>query len=165
MTRLPGIVEARRENARALMAGLAGIQGLVTPTEGAGRRHVFHQFTVRLTTEARVTRSELLRHLRGRGIQCAVYYPRPVFDYYCFRSDPRVGNPAAPTSIASPARCCRCPSIRSSRSETSPASWKPCARPWSTKRLTPKRRGEVSLGQNSYDIARVSVRGAAATFT
>jgi dTDP-4-amino-4,6-dideoxygalactose transaminase len=98
MTRLPGIVEARRENARALMAGLAGIQGLVTPTEGAGRRHVFHQFTVRLTTEARVTRSELLRHLRGRGIQCAVYYPRPVFDYYCFRSDPRVGNPAAPTA-------------------------------------------------------------------
>jgi perosamine synthetase len=96
MSRLPEIVEARRANARILSAGLADIEGLVVPAEGPERRHVFHQFTVRVTSRARRTRDELLGHLRTRGIDCGVYYPRPVFDYGCFRNDPRVGSPTMP---------------------------------------------------------------------
>jgi perosamine synthetase len=96
MSRLPEIVEARRANARTLSAGLAKIEGLMTPTETPERRHVFHQFTVRLTAAARLTRDELQGHLRSRGIECGVYYPRPVFDYGCFRRDPRVGRPVMP---------------------------------------------------------------------
>jgi dTDP-4-amino-4,6-dideoxygalactose transaminase len=96
MTRLAEIVEARRANATVLRAGLEGIDGLVLPSEPAGRRHVYHQFTVRVTTAARVDRDELARRLRARGVSCAIYYPRPVFDYDCFRADPRLGRPVTP---------------------------------------------------------------------
>ena len=41
-------------------------------------------------------RDALMGYLRDRGIGCAVYYPRPVFDYDCFRHDPRVGAPHTP---------------------------------------------------------------------
>jgi perosamine synthetase len=96
MTRLPDILEARRANAMILRAGLEGIDGLVLPTQPAGRRHVFHQFTVRVTADARATRDELRAYLSARDIHCGVYYPRPVFDYECFRRDPRIGSPPTP---------------------------------------------------------------------
>jgi perosamine synthetase len=90
MTRLADILDARRANARLLTARLSGIPGLVLPSEPAGRRHVFHQYTVRVTADARLPRDELRRQLAATGVQCGVYYPRPVFDYDCFRRDPRV---------------------------------------------------------------------------
>lgn len=96
MTRLPEIVAARRKNARALASELAGIEGLILPAEPVDRLHVFHQFTVRVTDDATLTRDELLSHLRAREVYCGVYYPRPVFDYDCFRRDPRVGKPRTP---------------------------------------------------------------------
>jgi len=98
MSRLPEIVEARRHNARVLSEGLRDIEGLVLPTAAAGRGHVFHQYTVRVTQGARLTREELHRHLEGDGIGCGVYYPRPVFDYACFRRDARIGDPSTPTA-------------------------------------------------------------------
>lgn len=96
MSRLPEIVEARRHNARVLSEGLRDIGGLVLPLEAEGRRHVFHQYTVRVTEGARLTREGLHRHLEGDGIGCGVYYPRPVFDYPCFRRDVRIGDPSTP---------------------------------------------------------------------
>jgi dTDP-4-amino-4,6-dideoxygalactose transaminase len=96
MTRLPELLDARRANASALAAGLEGVPGLVVPTEPAGRRHVFHQFTVRVTNEASATRDELRSHLEREGVQSRVYYPRPVFDYDCFRRDDRIGTPSTP---------------------------------------------------------------------
>jgi perosamine synthetase len=96
MARLPGIIEARRSNARALTDLLAGTRGLLLPQEAPGRQHVFHQYTVRVTPEARLDRDGLVRHLRGREIDVGVYYPRPVYDYDCFRRDPRVGSPVTP---------------------------------------------------------------------
>lgn len=98
MSRLQDILDARRANARVLATGLSGLRGLVMPQEAPGRRHTFHQFTVRVTPEARVSRDEALRRLGERGIGCGVYYPRPVFDYPCFRGDPRIGEPATPTA-------------------------------------------------------------------
>jgi perosamine synthetase len=96
LTRLPDVLEARRANAHALVEGLSGIPGLIPPLEPPGRRHVFHQFTVQVTPDARMSRDELLGFLRERGVGCGVYYPRPVFDYECFRRDPRVDAPRTP---------------------------------------------------------------------
>jgi perosamine synthetase len=90
MTRLADVVDARRENARQLTDLLSGTPGLVLPSEPAGRRHVFHQYTVRVTPEARLTRRDLRRHLAANGVQTGVYYPRPVFDHDCFRGHPQV---------------------------------------------------------------------------
>jgi dTDP-4-amino-4,6-dideoxygalactose transaminase len=99
MTRLPDIVEARRTNARRLSDALTGVEGLVVPSEPLGRRHVFHQFTLRVTRSARMSRDGLLEHLMSRRIQAGIYYPRPVFDYGCFRRDPRVGTPMTPRTV------------------------------------------------------------------
>ena len=41
-------IEQRQANAARLTAGLAGIAGLVTPVVPPGRRHVFHQYTIRV---------------------------------------------------------------------------------------------------------------------
>jgi perosamine synthetase len=93
MMRLADITEARRANARILDEGLAGIEGLITPSEPAGRHHVYHQYTVRITPSARRRRDDVVANLREHGIDAGVYYPRPVYDYACFRADPRVGAP------------------------------------------------------------------------
>jgi len=96
MARLADIVEARRRNARVLNEGLRGIEGLVLPVEPPGRRHVYHQYTVRVTSEARLTRDGLRWLLEANEIGCGLYYPRPVFDYDCFRQDPRVVTTPTP---------------------------------------------------------------------
>jgi dTDP-4-amino-4,6-dideoxygalactose transaminase len=98
MTRLDRIVEARRSNARVLRQALTDIPGLVLPPEAPDRRHVFHQFTIRLTTDASVSRDRFIREMSDRGIECGVYYPRPVFDYPSFRKDPRIGKPHTPAA-------------------------------------------------------------------
>jgi perosamine synthetase len=96
MARLPDIVEARRRNARLMTEGLSGIEGLLLPVEPPGRWHVYHQYTVRVTPDARLTRDELRRLLEANEIGCGVYYPRPVFDYDCFRDDPRIAKGPTP---------------------------------------------------------------------
>jgi dTDP-4-amino-4,6-dideoxygalactose transaminase len=100
MSRLPDIIALRRLHARTLSEALSGIPGLVLPSEPAGRTHVYHQFTVRVTSEARTTRDRLAQHLQGEGIECGVYYPRPVYDHPCFRLEPRVGAPTTPRAAA-----------------------------------------------------------------
>jgi dTDP-4-amino-4,6-dideoxygalactose transaminase len=96
MRRLQSINEARQANAAALVQGLGGLEGLVLPFVPPGRTHVFHQFTVRVTSDAKIGRDELRRNLSTFGIDSGVYYPRPVYEYECFRADPRVGNPETP---------------------------------------------------------------------
>jgi perosamine synthetase len=98
MARLPDIVEARRRNAGLLTERLSGIEGLLLPVEPPGRWHVYHQYTVRVTPAARRTRDELRWLLEANEIGCGVYYPRPVFDYPCFRADPRIAR--SPTPMA-----------------------------------------------------------------
>ena len=96
MTRLHVVNDMRRANAAVLRAGLCGIEGLVLPVEPEGRRHVVHQFTVRVTSAAKVSRDVVCASLAERDIRCGIYYPRPVFDYECFRSDARIGDPCTP---------------------------------------------------------------------
>lgn len=80
----------RRSNADALIAGLADVPGLVLPSQRPGRGHVWHQFTVRITADAPVSRDEFVATLAEHGVGSGVYYPRLVFDYDCYRNHPRV---------------------------------------------------------------------------
>jgi perosamine synthetase len=96
MARLHQLNAARRNNAAALSAGLADLAGFVPPGVPPGRTHVFHQYTARVTPDARIGRDELRRSLAVLGIGTGVYYPRPVFEYECFRADPRIGAPHTP---------------------------------------------------------------------
>ncbi|MDH3682718.1 MAG: DegT/DnrJ/EryC1/StrS family aminotransferase [Acidimicrobiia bacterium] len=99
MGRMSELIEQRRINATELTERLQGVDGLVLPRELPGRLHVYHQYTVRVTAEARLARDALAERLRAHGIECGVYYPRPVFDYPCFRHDPRLGNPHVPEAV------------------------------------------------------------------
>jgi perosamine synthetase len=83
-------VARRQENAAALAEGLDGIPGLVVPRELPGRSHVWHQFTVRVTPDAAVSRDELVARLTELGVGNGIYYPRLVFDYETYRTHPRV---------------------------------------------------------------------------
>ena len=63
---------ARRANAAYLTEHL---EGVVTPTEPEGYRHVFHQYTIRVPGGRR---DELTTHLRENGVGCGIYYPVPI---------------------------------------------------------------------------------------
>jgi perosamine synthetase len=84
--RIDALVAQRQHNARTLTEGLAEIDGLVVPRVAAGRTHVWHQYTVRITDGARLTRDAFVAGLTERGVGCGVYYPRLVFDYDCYRA-------------------------------------------------------------------------------
>jgi dTDP-4-amino-4,6-dideoxygalactose transaminase len=98
LDRYADVVEARRKNAAALSGGLAGLDGLVTPVELPGRGHVWHQYTVRVTAEAPVSRDELIEHLGRDGIGCGIYYPRCVMDYACYRDHPQIAEADVPVA-------------------------------------------------------------------
>src|SRR5689334_23226086 len=83
--RYDGIVSARQSNADRLRAGLADVRGIVAPSQLDGRRHVWHQFTIRVTPESGITREELSAKLTESGVGSGIYYPKLVFDYDCYR--------------------------------------------------------------------------------
>jgi perosamine synthetase len=91
-------IEQRRVNAAHLSERLADIPGLILPREMEGRRHVWHQYTVRITDEARVTRDAFVEKLSDRGVGTGVYYPRLVFDYDAYRN--REDVVVEPTPVA-----------------------------------------------------------------
>ena len=100
LARIDETSNRRRDNAQVLRDGLADIPGLVLPPEPApGRTHVYHQFTVRVTPLAPLERAEVIEALTARGIGCGIYYPKVVYDYACYRSDPRVIQDAVPDAL------------------------------------------------------------------
>lgn len=98
LRRLDGINARRNRNAAYLNAGLAGIEGLVTPVVAPGRRHVWHQYTVRVTSDAPLNRDDFVAALNEAGVGAGVYYPKVVWDYDCYRDHPRVKADPVPVA-------------------------------------------------------------------
>ncbi|MEE1938132.1 DegT/DnrJ/EryC1/StrS family aminotransferase [Streptomyces sp. TRM 70361] len=71
LEQLPEWTERRRANAKFLDGR---ITAAVTPPVADGARHVYHQYTVRITGD----RDAAQQALTGRGIGNAVYYPTPI---------------------------------------------------------------------------------------
>ena len=63
--------EQRRANAAYLDANLTGV---VVPPVAPGYRHVYHQYTIRVTGD----RDGFQARLKERGVGSAVYYPTPI---------------------------------------------------------------------------------------
>ena len=83
--RYDALVTARQANAERLRQGLTDVRGIVAPQQLTGRRHVWHQFTVRVTPESGITRDELSAKLGEAGVGSGIYYPKLVFDYDSYR--------------------------------------------------------------------------------
>ena len=94
LARYDATVERRRRNAARLIEGLDGVPGVIAPRQLDGREHVWHQFTIRVTSEARVGRDDFVQQLNERGVGSGVYYPKLVFDYDAYRGNPlvRIGD-------------------------------------------------------------------------
>ncbi|HUL61728.1 MAG TPA: DegT/DnrJ/EryC1/StrS family aminotransferase [Methanocella sp.] len=78
--------DRRIANATLLNEQLSGIKGIVTPSVVPGCRHVFHQYTVRVTPDFRMVRDEAIRRLNEAGIGTGVYYPVPIHLQSLYRS-------------------------------------------------------------------------------
>lgn len=109
LAKYDAVVKQRKANAARLSAGLADVPGLVVPTELPGRSHVWHQYTVLITEDAPVTRDEVVTKLTERGVGCGIYYPKVVFDYDCYRSNPQVVVSDVPVATKVAAQCLSLP--------------------------------------------------------
>lgn len=98
LKRLTAINHARTRNATRLMTELSGIPGLKVPAPRAHRTHAWHQFTVKVTAEARLTRDDLQSQLAAQGIRSGIYYPKALTDYPCFSEHPQVRVTDVPNS-------------------------------------------------------------------
>jgi dTDP-4-amino-4,6-dideoxygalactose transaminase len=78
--------DRRIENAAALTGRLRDTRGLVTPSVRDGCRHVFHQYTVRITPDFGLPRDEVIQRLNSAGIGTGVYYPVPIHMQQYYRS-------------------------------------------------------------------------------
>jgi perosamine synthetase len=72
LSKLERFNQARNANAEYLSKNLRGV---IPPCVPTGSRHVFHQYTVRVSNGRR---DALLDHLKERGIGTGVYYPVPI---------------------------------------------------------------------------------------
>ena len=78
----------RIKNAKYLNKNLSKIPGIIMPEAQAGAKHVYHQYTIRITPEFAcppkpwrrrgLTRDEVLAKLTEAGIGTAVFYPLPI---------------------------------------------------------------------------------------
>ena len=109
LARYDQVVAIRQRNAARLSEGLADVPGLVLPTQLDGRRHVWHQYTVLVSPEFGLSRDELVESLGAAAVGCGVYYPKLVFDYDCYRSDPRVIVDSVPIAADIASRCVSLP--------------------------------------------------------
>ena len=72
-------LNSKRNNNAAFLAGeIAKMKGLTLPTIGPDRKHVFHQFTIRVTGGFGMSRDDLAAHLKQKGIMTGIHYPIPI---------------------------------------------------------------------------------------
>jgi len=75
LRQLDNYIDARRDVASAYDAAFAQIPGVEIPFRAADSRHVFHQYTLKLTTHSR---EALQAQLLAAGIPSMIYYPIPA---------------------------------------------------------------------------------------
>jgi perosamine synthetase len=73
------IANAKRiKNAGYLTEHISKIKGLIPPSVGPNRSHVFHQYTIMITPEYKYSREELQKKLLEKGVSTIIYYPTPI---------------------------------------------------------------------------------------
>ncbi|OGD56680.1 aminotransferase DegT [Candidatus Berkelbacteria bacterium RBG_13_40_8] len=78
LKKLPKFNRARIKNAQYLNNNLGKIEGIIVPGPAKEAKHVYHQYTVRITKDFPLSRDEVLTKLTEAGIGTAVFYPLPI---------------------------------------------------------------------------------------
>lgn len=68
----------RIQNAKFLNKNLGKMTGIIVPEPVKEAKHVYHQYTVRITSDFGLSRDEVLKKLTEAGIGTAVFYPLPL---------------------------------------------------------------------------------------
>ena len=80
------IISAREQNATQLNAILGNNTNIQTPFVSDGNRHVWHQYTIRVSERLSSSRDAIVAQLNADGVGAGVYYPRLVHDYGCYQN-------------------------------------------------------------------------------
>ena len=85
LKKLEANTEKRIKNANYLNEGLKYIDGIITPNPNKNVKHVFHQYSIRITKRFKFSRDKLVKILIKKGISARVYYPKPVYKQPLYR--------------------------------------------------------------------------------
>lgn len=69
--------EKRIDNANYLNEGLKDVEGVITPASPENRKHVYHQYTIRVT---KGNRDDWVDILTENGIGSGIHYPIPLYN-------------------------------------------------------------------------------------
>ena len=86
LKKLPEFNRKRRENAKYLDENIK-VKGIVLPKVDKNSKHVYHQYTVRVTNDCSKTRDEVIELLRSNGIFPQVYYPLSIHKQKLYEKD------------------------------------------------------------------------------
>ncbi len=78
LKKLESFNSARIATAAYYDSQFKGVRGIETPFVEKGCRHVFHQYTLRVTPDAKVSRDEFAEKLGALGVGTGIYYPLPI---------------------------------------------------------------------------------------
>ncbi|WP_342677070.1 DegT/DnrJ/EryC1/StrS family aminotransferase [Methanofollis sp. UBA420] len=80
LRKLNGFVETRRKYAEMYSTGLRDLEGVVTPVEKKGRRHVYHLYPILLNG---MDRGDFIGEMANMGICCSVHFiPLHLHPFY-----------------------------------------------------------------------------------
>jgi dTDP-4-amino-4,6-dideoxygalactose transaminase len=96
LKRIEDINRKRQKNAKILTEMLDGLAGVITPVVGERNEHVWHQYTIRITSESSKSRDDVLKAIQDDGVGSGIYYPHLAHDYDCFRSNPNISVTETP---------------------------------------------------------------------
>lgn len=75
LKRIDSITNKRQKNAQIYDKYLSNIPGLIIPYTVSNVKHVFHQYTIRLTQDFKGSRVQFIDYLNKKSIGTAIYYP------------------------------------------------------------------------------------------
>lgn len=78
LKKLPKFNKARQANAKFLNKELGKLAGIIVPEMPKNVTHVYHQYTIRVTSDFKLKRDEVLKTLTDASIGTAVFYPLPL---------------------------------------------------------------------------------------
>ncbi|HLG25018.1 MAG TPA: DegT/DnrJ/EryC1/StrS family aminotransferase [Candidatus Nanoarchaeia archaeon] len=76
--KIENLNSVRIKNAKLLSQGLKNIKGIEVPKTKSGFKHVFHQYTIKVTEDFKLNRDEVVKFLGSKGIGSGIYYPTPL---------------------------------------------------------------------------------------
>jgi perosamine synthetase len=85
LRRLDYLNSKREKNAERLTMGLKNVKGITTPYVDPRVKHVWNQYVIRIEDNFPLTRDELIKYLRDKGVETAVHYPMPVHHQPIYR--------------------------------------------------------------------------------